>query len=230
MVERDRDKWQEHIDATRQDSPSRFLELMDRDGVALGELANELDESGREALRSVHGYFRRWMTEAGPHPDTRPPRPVGGDLWDLKQWQNNRSGHTELLRWNHPLIKLMRGRWVAVLRRVIGVGERPHEATDESMPAEPRLGNGGPAKTLEAVGRAVRKHKGAAAILRLGDRAELAVVLTHLGDQDRKKATDYLAPSGRLCRGGWIRRERDDVILTQRGADDLNTRNEHKTS
>ena len=46
-----------------------------------------------------------------------------------------------------------------------------------------------------------------------------AVAVAKLKDESKKKkAADYLAPSGRLCSGGWILREEQDVVLTELGA------------
>ena len=38
------------------------------------------------------------------------------------------------------------------------------------------------------------------------------------------KANDYLSPKGRLCTGGWIRREGKFIELTEKGADEAASR------
>lgn len=83
------------------------------------------------------------------------------------------------------------------------------------------LGSGGPAKTLAAVCRAVRAAQAADGKKRSNRIAvTLDDVKRHLAGQDSKKAADYLAPSGKLCKGGWIERASGRVILTSKGKRD----------
>lgn len=85
------------------------------------------------------------------------------------------------------------------------------------------LGNGGPRKAFAAACRAMlsRRSAGDGALVE-GDQATLEEVKSGIvgGENERKKASDYLAPRGKLCKDGWLRRDGDWVILTGRGADE----------
>ncbi len=83
----------------------------------------------------------------------------------------------------------------------------------------PTLGNGGPAKTFDAVCAAILEAK-KATVLEPGDQVEQTAVVKRILKDERKKASDYLAPRGRLSRGGWIMREHERVMLTARGAEE----------
>lgn len=133
-----------HLDAVQGDHPLEFLRVVEADGVALGRISLRLDDVGRKALVAIQSYCRRWRSEGGPHEDTQPPLPVGGDLWEIHQWRADRSGHPELLPWNAPQIQHMRGIWAGVLERLLAGSERPVEpcATQEdprSPPESPAL-------------------------------------------------------------------------------------------
>ncbi|MBL9079198.1 MAG: hypothetical protein JNL08_16975 [Planctomycetes bacterium] len=85
--------------------------------------------------------------------------------------------------------------------------------------ATPVLGSGGPGKTFDAVCEAILATKSSKdRTLVAGDATTLDGIKEELDGQDKKKAADYLAPSGRLIRGGWVRRESERVVLTEQGA------------
>jgi DNA-binding transcriptional ArsR family regulator len=133
------DEWgvlEEHVKAVRSDDPRRFLELHQRDAVLLGSLWRRLGDADQKIQRSINHYVLRWIDEGGPHPDTQPQRPIGGDLFELKQWRNDRSGHAELLDWNHPTIAGLRGTWASVLEQFLASTRRggPLELTDLVAP------------------------------------------------------------------------------------------------
>lgn len=120
---------------------------------------------------------------------------------------------------------------LAVLDAMIGdlLKPEPDPQAPESVPqvkpsVHPFLGNGGPAKTLDAICSAIQKSSDAGRHLAEGDSTSFHEALQHLGQQDKKKAKDYMAPLGRLCTGGWITRVGADVVLTALGASEGNRR------
>lgn len=92
--------------------------------------------------------------------------------------------------------------------------ERPPRIPGTGGPAS--LGDGGPAKVLDAVYRAI--EQAGKRVVEGAEEVPRKAVLQCLNGQDAKKAADYLAPSGRLCKGGWVQRDGEMVILTPKGA------------
>lgn len=93
----------------------------------------------------------------------------------------------------------------------------PSAATEAPTVHGPRptLGFGGPGKTFDALCECMRKaHPGAE--LRAGCRIELKQAKAT--SEACSKADDHLAPKGRLCAGGWIRRDGKVIELTEQGA------------
>ena len=85
--------------------------------------------------------------------------------------------------------------------------------------ADDKLGSGGPARTLTAAGQVILAGRRPGSVLAAGDETTLKAAVARMPENEAKKARDYLAPSGKLVKGGWIERDDLRVIFTAKGAE-----------
>ena len=83
------------------------------------------------------------------------------------------------------------------------------------------LGYGGPGKTFDSLCECMRKAQPGQELC-AGCRIALAQAKAARATEE--KANDYLSPKGRLCTGGWIRRDGKFIELTEKGADEAASR------
>lgn len=132
---------------------------------------------------------------------------------------------SQLFSQDPALVGTCNGASVEITRLLIALPDlgspHPPAAAAPQSRGGATLGHGGPGKTFDAVCECMRKAQPGQE-LRAGCRIALAQAKAACAAEE--KANDYLSPKGRLCTGGWIRREGKFIELTEKGVDEAASR------